>query len=399
MPTQKLTNGFVNKVMATNETVDYRDTEIAGFHLRVSPGGKKTYRFTYRDGAGRGAKRSTITIGRSTELSADAARRRAAELAVSVRSGQNPAEERRRDREQLTLDALWELFLQQHLIARKKAKRTIEEYERDYRNRIGPRFGKCKLTDLKTSDIELWVRQAHRYPRRANHALAVLSSMLGFALKTGLLDGKNPCASVDRFPENTREVLYGSDEIGRYVAALDQEADDAVKAMFRLIIGTGCRSIEAKDAEWAEFDFHPTSPRWNIPARRMKQRKPHTYLISTGLAEYLQQYRREAKLVSPIWAFPAPDGQGPRHEIRHVHRRIEQRSGIEHIDGRGLHAFRRSLLTEFARHGANAAQIKAVAGHADIQTAMKYVKMGGEDAGNRDFIEKRNAILSAIETK
>ncbi|MGG7564902.1 tyrosine-type recombinase/integrase [Rhodovulum sp. DZ06] len=389
MPRQKLTNRFVNGLKPTGKRIDYSDTELPGFQLRLEASGAKVYRYIYREGKGRGAQRRVEKLGLALELPVDKARQLAMEIAARVRAGESPAKERAKRKAELTVAELWPEFLQGHLRAKGRAPRTIEEYQRDFDNRIRPAFGDVKLSDLSRADVERWVRAAHKHPRRANHALSVLSSMLSFAIKTGEMAGPNPCALVDKYPEKTRDVLYTNDEIARYLKALEDEPDPALRAMLKVIIGTGCRSAEARLAEWSEFRLDGDAPSWTVPAEKMKQRKPHTYVLCSSLAAMLRRYRREAPLVSPRWAFPGPSGRAPRNEIRHVHARIEERAGLEKVEGRGLHAFRRSLLTELARNGASAPQLQAWAGHASIQTAMKYVKLGSEDPVNRAFAEGR----------
>ncbi|MGH9906063.1 MAG: tyrosine-type recombinase/integrase, partial [Pyrinomonadaceae bacterium] len=57
------------------------------------------------------------------------------------------------------------------------------------------------------------------------------------------------------------------------------------KAALRLVLLTLCRSAEALEARWSEFDFEHNL--WRIPAERMKMREPHTMPLSRQAVELL----------------------------------------------------------------------------------------------------------------
>lgn len=393
MPRQKITTGFANRVEPKDKRTEYRDTELSGFELRVSPKGEKTFRYVYVDGSGRGAPKRTVTIGKLSEMSADEARKIAKKHALAVSQGVNPAEERRREREAITISEIWPEFLEQHMVGKGRGRRTIEEYERDFRRRIEPAFGKTKVADLTPAMVQRWHSLASAHPRRANHALAVLSSMMSFAKRVGHLTGDNPCAGVEKYKEAQRESFYSEEEVRAYLKALEAEPDPSLRMMIRLIVATGSRSTEAIHAEWSEFELSLGDGRWTIQPEKMKQRKRHTYQLPDVIVAEMIAYRDTAALRHAKWAFPNPEGLKPRNEIRHVHERIERRAGILHQAGRGLHGFRHTALTQAAEEGMSASDIQTIAGHADIQTSLKYVHRAENNPRLRKFAEKRGAMF------
>ncbi|MFW8080143.1 tyrosine-type recombinase/integrase, partial [Klebsiella pneumoniae] len=50
---------------------------------------------------------------------------------------------------------------------------------------------------------------------------------------------------------------------------------------------TGLRTIELRASEWVDIDFDKGI--WNIPAERMKMRRPHLVPISTQVRELLEE--------------------------------------------------------------------------------------------------------------
>ncbi len=75
MPVIQLTDRFCAAVKAEQRRqVDWFDSNTTGLHLRVSPGGTKTFALFFRRRDGR---RARYTIGRYPELSLASARKRA----------------------------------------------------------------------------------------------------------------------------------------------------------------------------------------------------------------------------------------------------------------------------------------------------------------------------------
>jgi hypothetical protein len=85
------------------------DDKITGYFVEKSASGRATYRLRYTDEHGRPRE---VTIGRHGDITADQARRRAAELKASVVLGGDPAGDRDRRRAVPTFAA----FAAEHLV-------------------------------------------------------------------------------------------------------------------------------------------------------------------------------------------------------------------------------------------------------------------------------------------
>src|SRR5215469_5629900 len=88
----------------------YYDTKVRGLCVAVSPLGKKTF-ILYRKVSGRPER---ITIGPFVDLSIDQARSRAEQLNADIATGENPAANRRRIRNEATLKELFNNYLEHH---------------------------------------------------------------------------------------------------------------------------------------------------------------------------------------------------------------------------------------------------------------------------------------------
>ncbi len=65
---------------------------------------------------------------------------------------------------------------------------------------------------------------------------------------------------------------------------------------------TFVRTSELIEATWDEFDFETNQ--WNIPAERMKMRRPHIVPMSRQFVEILNEQKREVGHLSSPYVFP-----------------------------------------------------------------------------------------------
>ena len=98
-----------DRVRLTKRTVDAAkpadreyivwDTDIAGFGLRVMPGGRKTYLLKYRVGGGRGGQPRKPALGVHGKITAEEARGLAKDWLADIAKGSDPAATRKTQRE------------------------------------------------------------------------------------------------------------------------------------------------------------------------------------------------------------------------------------------------------------------------------------------------------------
>ena len=95
-----LTMGFANRAEThPTRTLEYRDTEVRGFGLAVSPSGHKAWFFRHNP-------YGYATIGSIKEIGVNAAREEAAKMKLQLRSGDNPFAARKRRRAEMRKAAI-----------------------------------------------------------------------------------------------------------------------------------------------------------------------------------------------------------------------------------------------------------------------------------------------------
>lgn len=387
--TCKLTNSVIKSLVATGEDYDVRDFEVTGFHVRVTKGGTKIFRFQYRNAV---KKRQTVTLGRVGQLTVDEARKMARDLFVRVKSGEDPVAERRRKDAASTMGDLWELYRKEHLLTNNRPG-TVAEYERNWKTHLAPWLADIKVEEVTRKQIyEVRSRMAH-ISTTANRALAVLSVMFNFAIEREICTA-NPVKGVEKYPENVREDIFTDEEIERIVSAVMADREVWARYAMMLLITTGARVGEVLGAEWSELDLDTAAPSWRLPSARMKGKKPHTYPLDPRMAEMLREWRNTATLVSMRWVFPNVKGTGPKDKLQKQWKRIKEAAGITHGV---LHTFRHTYLTRLAMSGASAFDIKNIAGHADIATSSRYVH-ASQNTRIRKMVEQNSSgVWAALE--
>src|SRR5215510_3106398 len=132
----RLTDAIVKRLPppATGKQIT-PDGEVAGFGIRITANGARSYVLRYTTRAGR---ERTYTIGDATVWRTTQARDKAQELRREVEDGGDPLGEIEEERKAPTVADLIERFRAEHLPRKRPS--TAADYERMLVNHIGPHF-------------------------------------------------------------------------------------------------------------------------------------------------------------------------------------------------------------------------------------------------------------------
>jgi integrase len=87
-------------------------------------------------------------------------------------------------------------------------------------------------------------------------------------------------------------------EVGRLLSLIDEyEGQMVVKCALKLAILTAQRPYNIRFAEYLEFDFETNT--WNIPANKMKMKRPHSVPITPQVKALLEEISPYTKNKSP----------------------------------------------------------------------------------------------------
>ena len=239
------------------ETV-FWDRELSGFGVRVYPSGSKVYLVQTRHGG----KSRRVTIGRHGLVSAEQARRKAAEVIASIKAGDEPG----RNGSVLpsamgpTLAEVAERYMREHVAVRCKPT-TARAYRDALERLLLPEFGSLPLGAIGRDQVATLHYRLHKTPNMANRAVDMLARLFYMAEAWGVApEGGNPCRFVKKYRSRSCERFLSEQEfrrLGRVLSEVESEGKVSRSgvAALRLLMLTGCRRNEILTLRWEDIDL------------------------------------------------------------------------------------------------------------------------------------------------
>jgi integrase len=354
---------LTKRTVAAAEIGTHWDDQLPGFGLRVLASGRRSYVVRFRTATGTDR---LMTLGTADELHPDDAREMARQTKADVRHGKDPGAERKARRAAPRLVDLRDRFMADH--AGQKKPGTARNYEILWRRHIIPALGNPAVADVTESDIIRLRKRMADTPTNANRALEVLSKAFALAERWRWRQaGSNPCRWVDSFAEAKRERILTPAEIAAIWSQI--EADDVLpsaRALFRLLMLTGCRSGEWIRALWSWVDLDNAA--LNLPDSKTGAKQVP---LSPDAVELLRSLPRTS-----IYVLPGLKG-GPLGGHRRIWLRILRRAGI--TDRVRIHDLRHTVGSYAHRAGASQREVADLLGHKQMSTAARYIHGPGSD--------------------
>ena len=236
------------------------DDAIAGFGVRVSRGGAKTFVLTY------GTERRRLTIGRfpvvSLALAREMARKRLAELTLGA-SHAPP----------MALRTLVDQFLEEKKASTRPS--TFASYKRRLARHLSLTGSVADVTPQKLATIFDRLRHV---PQERAHLIVVVKILFRFAERHRYVD-RNPAAGFQVKLSTPRERTLSTNELKSVWHACP---DDGFGNTVRLLILTGQRRGEI---EHIKVDGDVAT----ISAQFTKNKRTHTFPILQEATEYLSK--------------------------------------------------------------------------------------------------------------
>ncbi|SRR5579885_81612 len=366
----KLTERLVASLKPSKADLIAWDDALPGFGVRVKPSGVMSYLIQYRN-ADHVSKR--FTLGKTTELRLEEARRRAARHLGDVKDAKDPADpatERRERRQAATVVDLCERYLSDHAEVHAKP-RYLKELRRMVNTKIKPALGTKPIRSITRAEVQAFHLGMRETPYEANRVLATLSVMFKLAEHWKLRDeGTNPCRGIKRYREKRRERLLTDAEVSRIYSAMAEAErtrtmpDGAILA-FRLLFSTACRASEILNLEWSYVDAANGNLVWP-DSKTGFMRKPLTKETRDLLA-------KAARVVGNPHVCIGADrtGQMTLHALEAAWRRLLKAAKVEHC---GLHAIRHRAATDIANNPDIPMHVgMQLTGHKTAATYLRYL--------------------------
>lgn len=388
----RLTKRSVDALLTPDhgETVVW-DDQLAGFGLRLSSTGRRTYFVHKRTKAGRQVR---VKLGVHGEVTTDQAREFAGRELARIAGGADPVDERRRLRAEEekrrlvpTVAQLADNYLLEHVEVHCRT-RSATEYRSLIENHIKPKLGNIKVPDLEHGEIANLHRELGKTPVAANRTIAVLSQLLNFGIRTQKLRSDNPSAGIRRYPEEKRQRFLSAAELGRLAQALGEHPFKISAAAMRLLLLTGARRSEVMQMTWQQVETDPGH--WIKPAAFTKQKREHRVPLSPGALVVIAEMQKFRKTGEPF-VFPGRSPGEHLTEIKKSWRSVCKTAGIA---GARMHDLRHSYASMLASGGLSLPVIGALLGHTQPSTTQRYAHLADDPL--QEATNRVDALLTAL---
>jgi len=342
------------------QRAEFFDETVTGLAVRVTEHGVKSWTVLYRVGG----RQRRLTLGRYPTIGLAKARKLATRALRAAADGEDPATDKRAARLGETVGDLAKAYLEKHA---KAQKRSWREDDRKLNVEVLPRWRHRKVKELTRRDVrELVEAIADRgAPVQANRVLALISTMLNFAIRRDWVEANVASLIEPPGQERSRDRVLSDSEIRAVWAALDAERP-AMRALFRLRLVTAQRGGELAQLRWTDI-----ADGWiTIPATVTKNKQAHRVPLTAPAQALLDALPR---IDGCDYVFAGRFGTGPLTDAKSAHGRIAAGAlAILHqsdahrkaFDFRG-HDLRRTAATKMAAAGVPQADIAKVLNHAE----------------------------------
>jgi integrase len=401
-----LTQTFAKRVQSPESGYeihwDQGNDSIAGFGLRVTAAGIKSFVLNYRVHG----RQRRYTIGQLGTWTAQTARQEARRLRTLVDRNEDPfAIEQARKQQAIedegrrrTMKDLSACYLVNHAELHKRPRSVVED-KAMLGTIILPRLGQMRAASITHRDVSELHATLKATPYRANRVLALLHKMFSFAAvgddnEWGVT--RNPAAGIPRFHEEKRERWLSEQEFERLVVAMQEYPDrraigsnvsekqreflgkEAQRAMnaIRLTVVTGCRKGEALTAKWIHFDL--VRGVWTKPSHHTKGKKTEHVPLNEQALALLVSLPRDSEYLFPGRRKGAhlTDLKGPWAKV----------SQLANLSGIRIHDLRHSFASHLVSSGVSLPIVGKLLGHTQPQTTARYAHLADNplrEAANR----------------
>ena len=338
--------------------VDYWDTGLSGFGIRMSQGGRRSWIVMYRVGR----RKRRLTLGSYPPMTLAEARKDAKAALVVAQKGGDPAHEKKVARMAETFSQLTKSYIEQYAKPNKKSWKLDEKAL--YRDAV-PRLGTFRAKDITRRDIRDMLQDivARGAPIQANRTFEIVRRLFNWAIGEDYLT-TNPCQGISKpAKENRRDRVLKENEIRDVWPAMEAE-QPFVAAMFKLRLITAQRGGEIASMRWEDLDL--ATGWWTIPAERSKNGLSHRVPLSPQALAVLEDVR-EQENGSP-WLFPSPRPGRHMEYLVQAAKRIREQAGVEFVP----HDLRRTAASYMTSMGIPRLTVKKILNHVETDVTATY---------------------------
>lgn len=374
---------------------NYKLSDGGGLYLLVTPNGSRYWRLKYRVAG----KEKLLSVGVYPEVSLADARATRDEAKRLIKAGGDPSENKRQEK-QARHGGVGNTFEQ---IAREWYQGRYDRWSESYRTEmlstfehdVFPYIGHRPINEIKP--LELMAVLAKLEKRGATEKMRKVRQRCGEVWKYAIITGRaeyNPApdlASAMKPHKREHYPYLTVAELPEFLTSLSAYSGSMlVKLAMRLLILTGTRPGELRQAQWTEIDFDTAL--WEIPAERMKMRRPHVVPLANQALELLNQLKPVTAHCSFIFPGRIQRSKPISEMTLNV---LARRIGYGgRVTG---HGFRHTMSTILHEQGYNTAWIETQLAHADKNSIRGTYNHAQYLDGRREMLQWYADYLGMLE--
>ncbi|MEB7898764.1 tyrosine-type recombinase/integrase [Raoultella ornithinolytica] len=373
----------------------YKLSDGGGLYLLVNSNGSRYWRLKYRIAG----KEKLLALGVYPDITLAEARQKRADAKKILVAGGDPGQEKQEEKqakEQAVANSFERLAMEWHTHKSTSWSEGYAEHLLMYLKKdIFPFIGQKAITDISQVEMLNVLRKMEQRGvlDKLKKTRQACRQIFTYAIITGRAE-HNPVSDLAGALKSPKQQHYPHllvDQIPDFLRALSEYSGSTItRNATRLLMLTGLRTIELRASEWVDIDFDKGV--WNIPAERMKMRRPHLVPLSIQVRELLEEIHQLTGRGK--YVFPGRNDAGkPMSEasINQVIKRIG-------YDGKATgHGFRHTMSTILHEQGYNTAWIETQLAHVDKNSIRGTYNHAQYLDGRREMLQWYADYLQALE--
>lgn len=366
-----------------------------GLSLLIEPNGSKGWRLRYRFSG----KAKLMSLGTYPNVALADARTARDEAKKLIAGGIDPAEVRKAKKREIesrfgnTFEGIAREWYEKRFDrwSPSYAEEMIETFEKD----VFPYIGSRPIAEIKP--MELLAVLSVLNDRGATEKLRKVRQRCGEVFRYAVITGRaeyNPAPDlVSAFAPHKKEhyAFLKTDELPEFFRILNTYTGSMiVKLAMRLLILTGVRPGELRQAEWCEIDFD--NRLWEVPKERMKMRRPHCVPLSEQALNILEQLKPMTGHYQYI--FPGRIHHSKPMSEMAMNVLIRRIGYAGRVTG---HGFRHTMSTILHEQGYNTAWIETQLAHVDKNSIRGTYNHAQYLDGRREMLQWYADYMDALE--
>lgn len=386
---QKITASSIKSLKVEDKRLN--DTEISGFHARISPKGAIKYYLYYRING----KQRNFLLGAASALTPAQARDLAKEKLGQVASGEDVQVTRHDAKKQELRDSLTlKKFLDEHYesylfsLNAKTAKQSFMCIRNNFQF-----LANKPLVDITAWDIQQWVSERSklgRAPATISYAYNRLRAVFNRAVEWGFIESHNlDSVKIPKIDNKRIRYLSESEEAAllsslearderlkqhyrdrygvRAEKRVSQRYIDYLEPLVTLAMNTGMRKGEMLSLEWSHVNMEDRY--LTVISENAKSKNKRTIPLNKTVYDMLTIWRAQHPQTTLV--FEREDGQ-PIDTYQYQWETLLKDANIENFR---FHDLRHHFASKLVMKEADLNVVRELLGHADLKMTLRYAHL------------------------